>query len=969
MTTASLCFIDFETRSPVDLKQTGVHVYAEHLQTEVMLASYAFGLTGLVRRWRMGQPVPADLRAHVQSGGTLVAHNTEFERTIWRTILGPRMFWPVPAYDQWVCTASMASAMALPRNLEDLGAALGLGVQKDKEGHALMLRMSKPRKIEPDGSVTWWDDPDRVDRLHEYCDRDVETMQDAYPHLRPLPPEERATWLLDAEINDRGVYIDAPTVRAAQKVIAGAEKAMTAELRLLTVGEVETAKQIAKFMGWLTAQGHPVPSLARADVEAALEKPLPANVRRALEIRLELSKSSTSKLDAMLERRCADGRARGNLIYHAASTGRWAGAGIQCVTGEHEVLTRRGWRRIDSVGGWAEIMQWEPGGALSWVSAPVRCYGFAGKLAEIDGTVIRGRFTLDHRMPNRRGRDVLDWTPERLLTVKRRDGFVVAGRVAQPDASLSDDQIRLLVAFQADGTWAKRAAIWRFSRARKIERLRGLLVSLGIDYSERSHMCAPDVVQFKIPTAAVPEWLTKGFGPWVLTLSARQADVFLDEVPHWDGYLHQRNGVMCHTTPEKDQSDWLATVAALAGRVCTLEHYPSHKSERGRWVLYTRSSATTTLHRREVTVRDSNELVYCPTTPGGYWLCRYGDRVFVTGNCQNLPRGTIKKAERCLSAISTGDYRAVEMIWDSSFAAVSSALRSMFTAGPGKVLMAADFSNIEGRVLAWLAGEQWKLDAFRAFDTIIGRDAKGDPVRAGPDLYKLAYSKSFGVPVDRVTDDERQIGKVQELALGFQGGKGAFIAFARLYGIEVAEDRADQIKVAWRAAHPATTAFWYNLEQAAVDAIRMPGQKFSAGKITAACAGGHLWLRLPSGRLLCYARPSIQMRDSFVGMKETIVFWGFDGPSRKWGEVTTYGGKLVENCTQAAARDVMRDAMLRIDAAGIPIILSVHDEVLAEVPEGQADVGRFEALMAQLPTWATGLPVAAAGWSGKRYRK
>jgi DNA polymerase bacteriophage-type len=663
---AKPCFIDFETRSPVDLKKTGVHVYAEHPQTEVLLASYAFGLDGPMHRWRRGERMPHGLSAHIYNGGKLVAHNTEFERVIWQTILGPRLGWTVPTYEQWECTASMASAMALPRNLEDLGAALGLGVQKDKEGHRLMLQMSKPRKVNPDGSVTWWEEPEKLDRLHTYCDRDVETMQAAYPRLRPLPPEERATWLLDAQINDRGVFVDAASVRAAKKVIAGAEKAMTAELQLLTTGEVSTAKQIDKFMGWLAAQGAAIPSLARADVEAALAGPLPPAARRALEIRLELSKSSTSKLEAMLARRCADGRARGNLVYHAATTGRWAGTGIQM---------------------------------------------------------------------------------------------------------------------------------------------------------------------------------------------------------------------------------------------------------------------------------------------------------------QNLPRGTIKKAERCLTAISTGDYRAVEIIWDSAHAAVSSAIRSMFTAGPGNVILAADFSNIEGRVLAWLAGEQWKVKAFEAYDTITGYDAKGKPLRAGPDLYKLAYSVSFGIPVDRVDDDQRQIGKVQELALGFQGGKGAFHAMAQGYGVTVSDERAAAIAVAWRNAHPATVSFWYNLEQAAMDAIRKPGAKFSAGRIIFGCAGGYLWAQLPSRRLLAYPNPSIQMRDSFVGRKETICFSGFKGTSRAWGEATTYGGKLAENVTQATARDVMRDAMLRITAAGIPIILSVHDEVVAEVPEGRADVKAFEALMAQLPPWAAGLPVAAEGWSGHRYRK
>lgn len=650
------CFLDVETRSVVDLRKTGAYVYAEDPTTDVIVACYAFGAKGEIRTWLRGQPMPADLREHVEAGGTLVAHNAEFERALWRGVLAPRYGWTLPRLEQWVCTAALANAMALPRSLEGVGAALGLKVQKDMQGNALMLRMCRPRSIEADGTIIWWEDEERMSRLAAYCAKDVEVTQLVYPRLRPLTPIERDVWLLDARINDRGVYIDRTTVEAAKRVVAGAEVALLGELRTLTAGEVSTAKQVEKLRTWLAANGLELPSLEKAEVEAALAKgPHPPAVQRALEIRKELSKSSTGKLDAMLARRCRDGRARGNLMYHGATTGRWAGVGIQM---------------------------------------------------------------------------------------------------------------------------------------------------------------------------------------------------------------------------------------------------------------------------------------------------------------QNLPRGSIDNAESCLTAIATGDYRVVEMIWDSPLSAVSSALRSMITGGPGRDLIAADFSNIEGRVLAWLAGEAWKLDAFRDFDA-----------GTGPDLYKLAYSRSFNVPVANVSKNDRQVGKVMELALGYQGGVGAFQSMARIYGVEVADAKADELKRAWRGAHPATVSFWYALEDAARNAVLHPKQIFTAGRIGFAAGGGFLWMKLPSGRLLGYPRPSVKTVESKFGPKEVVHFWGVDTFTRDWSEQTTYGGKLAENATQAVARDVMAEALLRVERAGFPVILSVHDEAVSEVPAGTGDVAAYEAAMTTLPTWASGLPVAAEGWTGKRYRK
>lgn len=298
-------------------------------------------------------------------------------------------------------------------------------------------------------------------------------------------------------------------------------------------------------------------------------------------------------------------------------------------------------------------------------------------------------------------------------------------------------------------------------------------------------------------------------------------------------------------------------------------------------------------------------------------------------------------------------------LWGRPLHVVADCLRGMIVAEPGHELVMADFSNIEGRVLAWLAGEDWKLQAFADYDA-----------GAGPDIYKLAYSRSFGVAVDAVTKDQRQIGKVQELALGYQGGVGAFQSMAKIYGIEIADEAADEIKVAWREAHPATRSFWYAAEDAAFKAVLQPGRAFECGRAAFASRGGVLWCKLPSGRLLAYVDPRIQEVETPWGeKKDAVTYMGVDSLTRQWKRHKAYGGLWVENITQAVARDIMAEAMVRIEARGWPIVLSVHDELVSEVPVGAVTAEEYGEEMRRLPTWADGLPVAAEGLTSLRYRK
>jgi DNA polymerase len=337
---------------------------------------------------------------------------------------------------------------------------------------------------------------------------------------------------------------------------------------------------------------------------------------------------------------------------------------------------------------------------------------------------------------------------------------------------------------------------------------------------------------------------------------------------------------------------------------------------------------------------------------------------------QNLPRPKLEPDEidEVLGWLATMPaekaHALISVVYGPPMYVLADCIRGSFRAAPGRHLLAADFAAIEGRGIAWLAGEEWKLDAFRAFDA-----------GTGPDIYKLTYATSFGVNIDTVSKADRQIGKVQELAFGYQGGVGAGRSMARTFGLHVEDAAVDEWKQLWRQAHPNIQQYWYDLENAAVTAVRYPGRVCEAGaegrQVRFRVKGSFLWCCLPSGRLLCYPYPRVEEIDTPWGArKEAVTYMGENSRTRKWERLKTYGGKLAENITQAVCRDLLADAILRCEEAGLPVVLHVHDEVVCEVPENDThSVDFFENLISAPPKWAAGFPIAAEGWRGVRYRK
>ena len=355
--------------------------------------------------------------------------------------------------------------------------------------------------------------------------------------------------------------------------------------------------------------------------------------------------------------------------------------------------------------------------------------------------------------------------------------------------------------------------------------------------------------------------------------------------------------------------------------------------------------------------------------------------------CGLAPREAFTPVEWCAEAvesalrvISVRDLATLEYYFKDAMAAVSGCLRGLFDAGPGHELISSDYTAIEAVVLAQLAGEQWRIDLFKE----------------GGKIYEASGAKIDGVTYEAVLAHKeatgkhhpaRKKGKLAELASGYQGWIGAWCAFGADEFMTEPEIKAAIL--AWRAASPAIVEYWggqfrrvpgfglvpelYGIEGAAISAILSPGQWFDCRGIKFIKHGPALYIRLLSGRFLTYH--DVRLEPSDRG-GYSIAYWGWNsnpknGPTG-WIEIRTWGGRLVENITQATANDVLRFASVNLEAAGYPIVLHVYDEIVSEIPKdsGAHSLAEFEAIMGRLPPWAEGWPIrAAGGWRGPRYRK
>jgi DNA polymerase bacteriophage-type len=643
--------IDFESRSTVDLRRAGVYRYAADTTTDVIVVCWAVDAEPVETWLPLKEPMPGPLRKLLQDPDCIVvAHNAGFERTLFNAKLSLKFQVPVIPIERWDCTAARAARMALPRSLDGAAQALGLDVQKDLEGHRLMMRMCRPRSEDADlGTITWWDDDARMARLAQYCATDVEVERLLDKQLRHLA-DDRAVWMHTELINDRGVRINTAFASKAVAVADMAQAVLNEALEKLTDGAVKTASNVGGIKKWLSEQGINIfegndESLNKEAIQHLLNKDhLPEDVKAVLRIRASGGKSSVAKYTAMLERVSFDGRVRGNLMYHGASTGRWSGAGVQL---------------------------------------------------------------------------------------------------------------------------------------------------------------------------------------------------------------------------------------------------------------------------------------------------------------QNLPRATVK------------DWDAAEAtllpVGPETSSILSQMVRGTIVAEPGHRLIWADYAAIEARGVAWLAGQDDLVDLF----------ARGGKV------YEAMAASIYGVDPSEIGKDsvERFLGKTVILGCGYSMGAVRFRQACAAMGVHISEELAERAVRTYRTLYPQIPLLWRRLEEAAIAAVRKPSNDTIYGNIKFRCEQDWLLVRLPSGRKLFYREPKVVEQAGPFGSKPALAYMAVNSFTKKWQQERTFGGKLTENIVQGICRDLIAGAMLALEPRGYPVIASVHDEVICEVPNAWGTQQEMVEIMCQVPKWAAGFPIAAEAKEGIRYGK
>ena len=319
---------------------------------------------------------------------------------------------------------------------------------------------------------------------------------------------------------------------------------------------------------------------------------------------------------------------------------------------------------------------------------------------------------------------------------------------------------------------------------------------------------------------------------------------------------------------------------------------------------------------------------------------------------QNLPQNKLKDLELARNLLKHGQYEILELLFESVPEVLSQLIRTALIPSENSRFIVADFSAIEARVIAFLAGEKWRMDVFNSH----GR------------IYEASAAKMFRVPLECVTKDSsyRKYGKVAELALGYQGGIGALVAMGALK-MGVKEEELPKLIKSWRNSNLRIVKLWSEVEKAAITAVKGNTFAYVQQGIKFSFERGILFITLPSGRRLSYVRPRLEKDKRFN--KDMITYEGTKQGTKQWGRLCTYGGKLTENIVQAIARDCLADSMIRLKAAGYNIVMHVHDEVVLDVPNGFGSLEEVAEIMETSIAWARGLPLRVEVFETNYYKK
>ena len=970
--------IDFETRSALELRDVGLWNYARHPSTAAWCMAHAIGEEE-PELWELNRdPVSMErLFDHVRAGRPVAAHNAAFELAIWNQVMVPRFGWPELKPAQMICTMAAGYAMGLPGALEDAALALGLKMLKDTEGRALMLRYSKPWRTDP---LQWldecpsfvqggrkWTGAEGLARLFEYSRQDVRVERELRSRLMPLSAQERQVWLVDYAINQRGVQLDVETTKASVAVAETIKGQLDVEMAKVTGGAVQTCTAVLALKDWLAGLGVHKESLAKQEIVdlipelEASSNPNAELALKALRLRQEAGKASTAKFDTMASQVGDDGRLHGLYQYCGAATGRWAGRGVQIHNLPRDMpkpaavesivgMVRKGdYRGIDLIYGppltamsrclrsylVAPEGKLLVGGDFANVEGRGQAW-FAGEdwklqaFREADAGTGPGLYELAYsRMFHVPVESVKNPSEERQIGKVAELACIAAGTpVLTSNGMISIEQVTINDRVWDGGAWVKHAGLVQRG-VRPVVTVAGTrltadhLVLTGQTWTPAQLLASSDA------TLRLALATGSAISPWSPSPKAPPAGKAL-------------------------RLELNVTAAQLSIALSSL--------------ISGEGSARDAL-------RAAAALLPLLANCGAAWLRRCL-MTSTAADCltdSQLPFAAVRRPTT--PAISTTADAA------STFATSGSSTVRRFYGTFRRLL--------DGTIRRWKWIDGTQTDTTNPATSDSSRGEKTEPT---DEQYRLSnadamtYDLAFAGPRNRFAILTGK-GLLIVHNCGYQGGIGSFHVMGKTYGVKVSDAEADRIKRAWRAAHPNIVNTWYDIQRAAMQAVRNPGEAFTCGvqgrHATFKMAGSFLWCQLPSGRVICYPFPKIlpgDFGDQLTYMtqpspedirKGKIIYDDAGNNTPRWARIGTYGGALFNNIVQGFCRDILRDLLLWLHAYSARIVIHTHDDCFLEVAKARAEGARaaLEQRMNTPDSWLLGFPLKAKCVVTKRYGK
>lgn len=967
------------------LPAVGVAVYTEHPDAEVLSCAYNLKDGKGARLWTPDLPAPVDLFDHLANGGLLEAWNSFFEYSVWNNICVKKYGWPFLPIGQLRCAMAKARAFGLPGSLAYAGDVIKSSVTKDKDGKRLLNKFSMPRKptkADPSHRIRPQDDPDDAKRLYEYNLRDIEAEAEIAAKVPDLNDFEQAFWLLDQRINARGVRVDTKAIQDCIAVIEQAYTEYNGELRALTKGAVESASQVARLITWLASLGIHTTSLDDEHITTLLQRDdLTPDVRRVLTIRSFIGSAAVKKLYAMINRASKEGRLHELFVYHSARTGRFAGAGVQPQNFPNSGNPVRicDCHRYNGVSfktcAWCgqalsgTPKDWNPQAVedalYTIASRDLKCVEyFWGDAISIISGCLRGMFIASP------GHDLIcsDYSAIEAVVLA-----ALAGEEWQLDVFRTHGKI-----YEMTGARIARVPFEDIDKSHPARKL-GKIASLACFSPDTQVLTDKGYVRIKDVKLSHKLWDGE---KWVthegVIYKKIRKIIKLDGI----GVTPNHPISLGHFWTAAKQLNLNKNMLGRALEIGS-ENLPSLNVSLPIKLKFLVLAALHHILSNLVTCMVKNPLVviFAQRKNRIKHILNYMQNTRIFWKIPNIGVVLlIDFVQRLLDAIH------LRINTTPGMAVVGLPFFKIGETTPGNFLNTS---------LPWKGGisRLWKWTESTLIKVM-------NPVISVSYLVKRMHlikeklmiwkkkSKNWSPVYDIVNAGnlhrftiKTNSGHLIVHNSGYQGWLGAW----KQFGADsfLSDDEIKQSILAWRAASPAIVRMWgdqpnwrnseyIGLEGMAVQAIMNPGVEFNYRGITYLVKRNIMYCRLLSGRYIAYHNPRLSLdkeRDKY-----RIEFDGYNTNPMQgaigWVSMQTYGGKLTENVVQATARDLLAYAMINLEAAGYPIVLHVHDEIVAEVPEGVGSVSEFERIMATPPAWAANWPIkASGGWRAKRYGK